>query len=258
MEFLSKILQKLTPQEDWDSFQEEKSITLSKKIRLLIQIQKESNKVVKDLLSLNDSREVSVLIREDAENHRLILGSDPILFKKLLNEYPSFYLEFSKVIENLLKGDNLSKAIRHYGIIPVLTNLSSLLKKDLLTQEKYLEIVQNIYPPKTIKSLMALSELMKKALSKDSRQEMLQIALEQGVIDIYDLAYDEEDINLLKNFIRKSIKLPNDRYSNDRINEMFNDLRNFLISIKQVLFPILNSEIKDRVKETTMEQAEAT
>jgi len=250
MEFLSKILEKLKPKENWNSLQEEKSINLSKRIRLLIKAQGESNKFIKRLLALNNTREISLLIRGDAENDFLILGADSTLFKKLLNEYPSFYLEYSRIIDNLLKEDNLAIAIRNYGTIPILMNLSLLFKKGFLSEEKYLETMELIYSPRTIKSIVALAELIKKAISNADRQEVIQIALEQGLIDVTDLAYDQEDINILKNFIKKGILIPNDKYSEHRIYDMFIDLKHFVASMKQVLSPILNNEIKEIIQDT--------
>src|ERR1700727_1968769 len=138
---LPLILKKIIPNSSWNYFQEKKSIKLSKEINSLMNLNKLSNQFVMKLLNNNDIAEISSLIIEDINNDFLILGADSIFFEKLMSQYPVLYPEYKQLIKKLLEKDKLISILRRYGTVTIIKNLIILVNYDLLSSEKFIEII---------------------------------------------------------------------------------------------------------------------
>lgn len=229
VEQLRQLLPQLTPQEDWSSFQEDEGNNLRDRIYALLQTQGMSNQFTDKLLGSPGAKEASMLLREDGQGSFVTLGADPELFREVLQKYPAMYPEYSAMVKKLLKEDNMISVLREYGTIPVLSNLSALKEKDMLSEKQFDELINTVYSPSSQNAIIALNELTKTAASSRGIGDMIRTSMTQGLVSMEDLTKREDDTEIITKLLEG--EPPRNKYESLRIEHVYGNLKGFLETV---------------------------
>ncbi len=256
-EKLRDILQNNTPAEDWNTFQVADSIQLRKRIVALLNEQTASNIFVSQLLKSKSMSEMSILLRDDIDQGIFaVIGADNDTFRTLLLRYANLYPEFTKLVKRLLEKDSLIAVLRRYGTIPVLSNISTLWQRNVLTAEQFETMITSAYSEQAITALMGLAQIVKSIDPKDASKvrQVFQKVLDQGIVSIEDLSSTSEvkqqDIST---FLQQQGNDYVGRYQESYINDIYTNLKEFIILIGDILFNMLTKQ-NDATKLTIVDE----